>query len=180
MIKNCEVWKNIKGYNGTYQVSNLGRIRSVWRRKGTNGFWAEYGYKRVVLRKNGTKVSIAIHRLVAEAFLDNPKKHPDVNHKDGDKTNNRVSNLEWCTHSHNMQHAARTGLLKPLYGEFHPEAKLTFSKVADIREKFKTGFYTKIELGKEYQVSATLIANIVNFKAWSTYLRPYQNDGTTD
>ena len=118
-----EVWKYIDGYEGYYQVSNLGNIKSVDRvikyksdgqrlYKGIN-FKQEItkdGYRRVVLMKEGVKQRYMIHRLVAQAFIENIENKPYINHIDGDKGNNVVSNLEWCTNSENVLHADSIGL----------------------------------------------------------------------
>ncbi len=119
-----EEWKVVPGYDGRYEVSSLGRIRSY-----ANARWGNrpnakimkvkqipVGYLQVNLCKpkgGGKAVSGLIHRLVAEAFIPNPDNLPVVNHKDGNKTNNRADNLEWVTASENSFHAVRTGLKKP-------------------------------------------------------------------
>jgi hypothetical protein len=115
-----ELWLPIKGFEGRLEVSNMGRIRSVER---TVAFGAnkrkvhqtiyklqsdQDGYKTVCISKKAIKV----HRAVAEAFIPNPNNKPQVNHIDGDKSNNKVENLEWATQSENMQHASRTGFIK--------------------------------------------------------------------
>lgn len=116
-----EVWKDIKGYEGIYQVSNLGKVRSLDRivtysngakhkHLGSiiNGYISHKGYRRVELSKNGKTIKFSVHRLVAKTFLPNPKNLPQVNHKDEDKTNNRVDNLEWCTCKYNNNYGNRT------------------------------------------------------------------------
>ena len=119
-----EVWKSVKDYNGFYEVSNLGRIRSVDRYvrwKQCNRFYPgkvrligrnEYGYRTILFSKDGVEKCRRVSRLVALAFIPNPKRLPEVNHKDGNKLNDHVSNLEWCTKSDNIKHAWRTGLNK--------------------------------------------------------------------
>ena len=107
-----EIWKDIEGYEGLYQISNLGNVKSVERivKRGPNfkpvrerllSVGDKDGYKHVILSKNGKPKTGWVHRLVAEAFLSNPDKLPVVNHKDENPANNCVENLEWCTHSYN-------------------------------------------------------------------------------
>ena len=130
---NKEIWKDIKGYEDLYQVSNYGRIRGLNRvvlreKMGNfikNGFILKQtqsakGYKNIILSKNGISKRYKVHRLVAEAFLDwhdfkytvddlgkvFDKNKLEINHKNEDKTNNVVSNLEWCTHSYNMKYGS--------------------------------------------------------------------------
>lgn len=106
-----ERWRVVEGYDGHYWVSDLGRITSL---KGTRSIilapGGPMGYPFVNLSKNGRQTPIKIHRLVAEAFIPNPLNLPTVNHKDGSKTNNAVSNLEWATYGENNTHAYYTGL----------------------------------------------------------------------
>ena len=98
--------------NGRYQVSNLGRVKSLIGHENILKPDLRTGYYSINLCKNGKYKHIRIHRLVAEAFLPNPDNLPEVNHKDEDKMNNSVKNLEWCTHAQNMAH----------YTENHPES----------------------------------------------------------
>ena len=105
-----EVWKDVVGYEDKYQISNLGRIRSL---KDTHGNYKERllnptpnlrGYLGQCVSKDGIKKRITIHRLVAQTFIPNPNNYPEVNHKDEDKNNNSVSNLEWCTRLYNINY----------------------------------------------------------------------------
>lgn len=109
-----EIWKDIKDYEGLYQVSNLGRVKSVkkeikycngkiviYPEKILKGFISTSGYFAVDLYKNNTRKRFYVHRLVAEEFIENPLNKPEINHIDEDKLNNRVENLEWCTSSEN-------------------------------------------------------------------------------
>lgn len=122
-----EVWRQYK--DTIYEVSNLGRVRSkkieievnpinksdyITTRGGNmrKPYDKENGYKAVMLKIGDSKRSYLIHRLVAECFLPNPNNYRCVNHKDGNKTNNTVNNLEWCTHTENMIHAYKNGLIK--------------------------------------------------------------------
>lgn len=115
-----EIWKDINGYEGFYQVSNLGRVRSMDRYVNGNHITCDFqfmkgkirkpvqdklGYLRVSLRKNGSYKAYLIHRLVAEAFIPNPDNLPCVNHKDENPGNPRVDNLEWCTVDYNLKYS---------------------------------------------------------------------------
>ena len=125
-----EIWKDIKNYEGIYQVSNLGRVRSLTRKVKTfNGFRTTKGqllkplktnrnYFRVDLKQNQKDKYVSIHRLVAEAFIPNPNNYPVINHIDGNTSNNIVNNLEWCTQSHNIKEAYKVGRAKPTSGCF--------------------------------------------------------------
>lgn len=112
-----EIYKDIKGYEGLYQVSNLGRIKSLRSKKilccGINSG----GYCTICFSINSLSKSFRVHRLVAEAFIPNPENKPQINHINGDKTDNRVENLEWVTQSENMQHAFKNGLNKRKIGK---------------------------------------------------------------
>ena len=104
-----EIWKYIDGYEGLYKVSNLGRVKSLnYRRSGKERMLKPGntgdGYLFVILYKNGKIKYFTIHRLVANAFLENPDHKSDVNHKDENKTNNRVDNLEWVTRKENINY----------------------------------------------------------------------------
>lgn len=101
-----EVWKDINGYEGLYQISNLGKVKSIISNKILKGNEnAEYIY--VTLCKNGKQKIKKIHRLVAEAFIDNPNNYLYINHKDENKKNNIVNNLEWCTKAYNNNYGTR-------------------------------------------------------------------------
>ena len=119
-----EKWKDIPGYEGSYEVSNKGRVRS---KKGKTTYTKRHGKRvwksrvlkeknktareqRVDLWKEGEPKTFLVHRLVAMAFIPNPENKPCINHKDGDPRNNKIGNLEWCTYKENENHAKRNGL----------------------------------------------------------------------
>lgn len=118
-----EIWKDIPSYEGYYQVSNLGRFRSLprairYKSNGTRNYpgrqllteTTKDNYQRITLMKEGVKVRYQAHRLIALTFIPNPENKPFINHIDGNKSNNVIQNLEWCTSSENMIHADITGL----------------------------------------------------------------------
>lgn len=115
-----EIWKPIPNYEGIYQISNLGNVQSLDRYEvQSNGIKRfrkgrilkisidKYGYNRVELNKNSNPKLYLVHRLVAETFIPNPNRYPEVNHKDEVKTNNKVDNLEWCTNKYNNTFGTR-------------------------------------------------------------------------
>ena len=103
-----EIWRDINGYKGLYQVSNLGRVWSCRQKRLRKLQKNTHGYMSLFLYKNKKGTAKQVHRLVAEAFIPNPKKLEQVNHKNGDKTDNRVENLEWVTRYENSIHAVYT------------------------------------------------------------------------
>ena len=118
-----EIWRDINDFKGLYQVSNLGRVRSIDRmtiyctgaKRITKGMILsisknKLGYPQVNLSNKDRSYSRRVHRLVANAFIENPKKYKEINHIDGNKENNTVSNLEWCDRSYNIKHSYRTSL----------------------------------------------------------------------
>ena len=112
-----EIWKDVAGYEGFYQVSNKGNVRSVARKDSIGrkcggrmlklGYDGK-GYRQLSLYKNGKAKTKSVHRIVAEAFIPNPKGFLEINHKDENKSNNEFSNLEWCTREYNINYGTRT------------------------------------------------------------------------
>ena len=147
-----EIWIDMPEYEGLYMVSNYGRVKSLPR---TRVFYScKYNreivsnykaiilkpglfggkYQNVKLSKNKVLKTRSIHRLVAMAFIPNPLNKPCINHKDGNPSNNHVSNLEWCTHKENSEHAVKNNLMNPSRGEDHVSAKLNNFQVRVIRK----------------------------------------------
>lgn len=146
-----EVWEGVNGYEDLYQVSNQGRVRKL---RFINNIvnkkkifiivpqTLKNGYEKVILYRNGKPKNILVHRLVAEAFVANPDNKLYVNHKDGNKNNNRAENLEWCTRSENMKHAFKIGLATPQakgkYGSENPKAISVHMIDMQTGKRFKT------------------------------------------
>lgn len=172
-----EVWKEIKGYNGVYFVSNKGSVKSVDHyckgRKGSGKqtgrilklYKSNKGYLRVSLSKDKVRFTTSAHRLVAKAFIPNPLNKPQVNHINGIKTDNRVENLEWCTNRENQIHAIKNNLNNPNLGEEHFMSKLSNKDVKNIRCLHKLGWKNK-QLAEDYNVSQTAMSNILRNKTY--------------
>ena len=111
-----EDWKDIKGYEGLYQVSNLGRVMTVKSKRLRKINMTHDGYCKINLSSNGESHWFRVHRLVAQAFIPNPEHKPEVNHIDEDKTNNNVDNLEWVTRKENANHGTLYGRLSKING----------------------------------------------------------------
>ena len=172
-----EIWKEVKGYNGVYFVSNKGRVRSIDHycegRKGNGKQTGRIlkqskcykGYLRVSLNCNKKKFTTGAHRLVAQAFILNSENKSQVNHINGIKDDNIVENLEWCTNKENQIHAVKNNLNNPNYGEKHHNSKLSNKDVLNVRSLNKIGFTNK-QLAEDYNVSQTAMSNILRNKTY--------------
>lgn len=146
-VPTIETWKDVVGYKGLYQVSNLGNVKSLSRvtnhghkrQERILSLVNSSGYKYIDLCECGIRKKEAVHRLVATAFIQNPNNKPEVNHKDLNRGNNFVGNLEWVTRSENSLHASKNGALPDQWGENNPYSKLTTKEVRDIKNRIKEG-----------------------------------------
>jgi hypothetical protein len=167
-IVETEVWKDLKGLEDYYKVSNFGNIFSKRTCKVVKPALLENGYLRIQTQINHVNKRFRVHKAVAEMFVE--RKHSDqiyVNHIDGNKQNNHHTNLEWCTASENQRHARRNGLFVNLYAE--GDRKLKPEDVKYIRENYVKGCSLKgfKGLGKMFNVGSTTIRNIVKYQTYT-------------
>lgn len=163
-----EIWKDVAGYEGSYEVSSLGRVRSLKRvvalgnglnrrirsrilklNKGGSGYYT-------VSLRDGSQRTVNVHQIVAVAFLGERKDGLDINHINGIKTDNRVKNLEYISRTKNIHHALKVGLMR---------VKLTPEDVRNIRERVQAG--SRKALAKEFGVTRQTIGHIVRGKTWT-------------
>jgi hypothetical protein len=154
-----EIWKDIKGYEGIYQVSNLGRVYSLISKKVLTVFKTDT-YVKVNLKRK----SYNVHRLVSVAFIPNPKNKPQVNHIDGDKHNNKINNLEWVTAKENVEHAIKNGFIdntkKAHYGTGHPLSKKIYRY--DLEGNFIDSWDYIRECAIKLSLSENQISRVIN------------------
>ena len=175
-----EVWISIRDYEGFYDISNFGVVKGLarqvpWKtsvrtmKEKIMKYSIEDGYRRVGLCKGGHQTKISIHRMVAEAFIPNPLNLPEVNHIDGIKTNNVVTNLEWCTDSYNKKHAYDTGLKKSPeglnQGIKHGMSKLVDDNVLLVLRLLELGL-SQYKIAKIVGINQSGISRIKNNKLW--------------
>lgn len=169
-MNETEVWKWVTGYEGMYRVSDLGRVFSEKTGKYLSlNRVTKDGYIYVALTDKGKAKEFRLHRLVALTFIPNPMNKPTVNHKDGNKSNNSLLNLEWATREENMQHAYDLGLKVMAKGSDHASSKLTKQQVEEIRStyrRYKKGFGS-VALAKKYGVESSTILRIVQGKSYA-------------
>lgn len=168
IMENLEVWKDVFGYEGSYQVSSFGRVKSLnYRRTNTESILKQHktqdGYLMVGLHRNGLKTSFRVNRLVAINFIPNPENKADVGHIFGDKSDNTTSSLRWETRKENMIHAVEFGLIKGKKGITNIKAKLTEKQVLEIR----ASNLTQVQLAKIYNLYQGGISAIITRKYWT-------------
>ena len=159
-----EIWKDIEGYEGLYQISNKGRVKSLGNNKNRKEKILSCkpnnkGYLRVNLYKNGKKKHFSVHRLVAIAFIPNPNNLLEVNHKDENKENNHVKNLEWCTSEYNNN-----------YGTHNERSSISRKGKKHKKHKFKKQILC-IETGEIFDTSQDVINIMFNGKGDSSTIR---------
>lgn len=168
-----EVWKDIIGYEGLYQVSNFGRVKSLQRKASGrknivnermlkpqfNGEYYHFG-----ISKNGIQKIVLIHRIVASHFIPNPENKPEVNHLNGDKSCNEDWNLAWATEKENCKHAREVLNKKPGTGIWN-QRKLTEAMVVDILAMYNTGS-SQVEIAKNYNITKRNINDVIKRRIW--------------
>jgi len=183
-VKNCylkrrrskieEIWENIEGYDGIYQISNFGNIKSFKRYKDGKILTPKKdkdGYLQIGLRDNNSKRKFySVHRLVAVAFIPNTLNLPDINHKDSITYHNSVDNLEWCSKDYNNKYRFSNGNANHK-GEKHPTTKLTNEQAKQIYLLGHSGKYTELEVAKMFNTTRSVVNKIRLGYRWSTITR---------
>lgn len=167
-MKTNEVWVSIKGYPN-YQISNLGNVKSLnnYKRndcKILSPSLSKSGYYHIGIRLNKKRIYHTIHRLIAIHFINNNENYKCVNHKDGNKLNNSIENLEWCNYSINNKHAYDNGLNKN--NENHGKSKLSNNDVLLIKKKLNNKENQR-EISIEFNVNKSTISLINTKKTWA-------------
>lgn len=168
-----EIWKDIEGYEGLYQVSDMGRVKS-FPRPGTRTMKPRIlklsiekkGYVKLNLRKNNRVKTVRIHRLVALSFLLNPENKRVVNHVDSDRSNNMLENLEWATQSENIIHGYQHGNIEYKNGSMGNGAKLTETDIPAIRSWLSKG-WTQKRVAVLFRISESGIGKISRGEIWN-------------
>lgn len=168
---NKEIWIKMVGFDLPYEISSYGRIRTphinyknFYRIK--SPFIEPSQYVRIGLKKNQQYKNYSIHRLVCQYFIPNPNNYPVVNHKDGNKSNNIVDNLEWCTHEFNSKHAVSIGKIVGQKGENNPMSRFTNKQIIEIRKLYKAGV-SMSRLAILTNTNTSHISNIVKYNSWN-------------
>ena len=166
------LWKpegfvDISGYEGKYAINREGRIY-VYGYIRDPSLNKPNIYARTSLIKNKKNKQHFMHRLIAEAHIPNPDNYPVINHKDGNKQNNSIDNLEWCTVTHNNKHAYDMGLKKNSVKQYNASAKqkraIKYEDAEEIRRLYKTGNYTQRQLGDMCDIHHSTVSNIISGK----------------
>lgn len=174
-----EIWKNIPGWEGYYQASNIGRIRSldriVYSKEGRKFTFKgkilkprrnKRGYFYLGLHKGGKIKSCTVHRLIALTFIPNPLNYPQVHHRDDNQVDNNVNNLKWGTISQNSHDAIKNGRWAPMIGEKSPLSKLTEEQVIEIKRLWHIRAMSQKNIGKKFGIVQQHVSEIVNNIVW--------------
>jgi hypothetical protein len=164
--------KDIKGFEGLYAITDDGRVWSYPKRGGTkNGKWLKFfidngGYKNYVFSRKTKRTSHKCHRLIAKAFIPNPNNLPEINHKNCNKLDNRIPNLEWCSKLDNMRHAYKNKLIPIIFGKRHGMSKMDNDKIIEIRKRYDTGLFSQRKLASMFGLAQSSIGSILRKETW--------------
>jgi len=179
-----EIWRDIKGFEGFYKISDMGNIKSLERKvtyKTRGSSFRTDVIKEKILKPqkshckyltvtlygaNRKPKQFLLHRLIAETFVPNPENKKEVNHKDGNKLNNSLNNLEWCTRSENATHMVKNGLCNFKLGSESPNSKFSQEDADKIRSEYLNGKISQSKLGKKYGVAQGTISTIIRNKRY--------------
>lgn len=167
-MTNVEIIKDIKGFEGRYTISNLGIVRSLLTNKILKPHITKMGYARVNLRLAHSRKykSFLVHRLVAKNFLANPNNYKEINHKDCNRLNNNVTNLEWCNRFYNIKYAFEKGRASNK-GVRNSNAKLNEDDIIAIKAMMRTGRFFQTDIAKLFKVHKNTIQMIDFRNTWS-------------
>jgi hypothetical protein len=177
----CEQWLSCPNYEDSYEVSSLGRVRSIDRVSGSRPGITKgkiltqtanrKKYLEVRLFKNSKCIPKIVHRLVAKAFIANSHNLKQVNHIDGDKSNNIVTNLEWITNSENQKHAYKLGLQPSRIGENNSNTKITDKDVTLLKQLYNSGM-SIVEVSSSININVSIIRQIIYGRTWKSNTAP--------
>lgn len=165
------MWKQIPALGGRYEASTSGEIRHIEKKNIRKARKNKCGYLQMNFSRcdgTGKSKTILVHKLIAMTFLENPNNLENINHIDGNKQNNAIENLEYCTRSENLKHAFAMGLHKARKGEESPRAKLTNEQAQEVRKLYREKRISQQKIAGFFNVSQRTVSKIVNGKRYAS------------